>query len=298
MNDAQISNIKSYIQKSARPLDVALFKYVFEDGPADDIVVELKKFQNSDHGFGHGLEPDIQSPSSSVLCTTVALQYLNYVKTEAGNQLAVAALTYLDNNFDINYLGWHPVGPDIENAPHAPWWDYINSLSSYEWGNPSAEILGYYIKYEYSGTEFSTDQAIEKTISELQYIAEPEVHAVLCYLRTFKVANGDIKQQMKDTLFSHIKKIVSLNSSQWKNYVPKPLDFLKRPDDEVATLFSSKIIRENINFIKQSLLNDHWEPNWNWGDQHPGIWQDAKKDWSGKITVENLLLLDSFKDLL
>lgn len=298
MDDIQQANIRSYIIKSARPLDVALYNHKFENGSADAVISELQKYQNEDKGFGHGLEPDIRSTSSSVICTTVALQYLQQLHVASNHPLALDALMYLEKNFTPTYYGWHPIGADVENAPHAPWWNYNKSLTSYEWGNPSAEIIGYFTTHKYSAMSFSVDELVKKAILELHAVTQPEVHAVMSYLRMFRMSSEEIKLQVKDVLFSHIKTVVSLNSSKWGSYVPKPLDFAEDPDDEAISLFREDIIRENIGYIEQSLLNDHWEPSWNWADQHPEIWQDAKKDWSGKITVENLLLLDSFKDLL
>jgi hypothetical protein len=260
------------------------------------VLIELKKFQNQDKGFGHGLEPDIQSRTSSVICTTIALQYLQKINVGKENQLVIHALKYLEDTFDSTYLGWHPIGPDIENAPHAPWWDYKRSLTSYEWGNPSAEIIGNFIRYERSSDIFSINTLLKKILSELYAVAEPEIHAVLSYLRMFRVADNDVRRQMKDVLFSHIKKVVVLDTAQWEQYVPKPLNFLESPDDEVIPLFNSRIIKKNIDYIKQSLIQNHWEPSWDWGDQHPEAWSTAKKDWTGKLTVENLMLLNKFND--
>ena len=73
--DAQ-ERARAFIDTQGRPLERSLYAYHFEDGSAEAVLAELGRFQNDDGGFGHGIEPDLQTPDSSVLGTTVALQTL------------------------------------------------------------------------------------------------------------------------------------------------------------------------------------------------------------------------------
>ena len=68
---------------TTRPLEQILFNYHFRTGSLEDVLDALAVFQNEDGGFGHGLEPDLQSPNSSVLATTVAFQILRDLGIEA-----------------------------------------------------------------------------------------------------------------------------------------------------------------------------------------------------------------------
>ena len=53
-----------YITENARPLELAVFRYFFEEGSNKDVIDELSRFQNADGGFGHALEPDFFNPNS------------------------------------------------------------------------------------------------------------------------------------------------------------------------------------------------------------------------------------------
>ena len=71
--DAQ-ERARAFINTQGRPLERALYSYHFDDGSAEAVLAELGHYRNDDGGFGHGIEPDLQTPDSSVLGTTVALQ--------------------------------------------------------------------------------------------------------------------------------------------------------------------------------------------------------------------------------
>lgn len=49
---------KQFILKTARPVERAEFLYHFYNGPKEAVVEALRPYQNTDGGFGHGLEAD------------------------------------------------------------------------------------------------------------------------------------------------------------------------------------------------------------------------------------------------
>ena len=64
---------KNFIMDQGRALDQRRFEFHFEDGSADAVFAALAPYQNDDGGFAHTLEPDIRSPFSSVLVTTLVV---------------------------------------------------------------------------------------------------------------------------------------------------------------------------------------------------------------------------------
>ena len=48
----------NFIYRNARPLDLARWQYLFEDGGRENVLNILASYQNEDGGFGHALEPD------------------------------------------------------------------------------------------------------------------------------------------------------------------------------------------------------------------------------------------------
>lgn len=56
---------KQFVLQNARPIDLAVYKYFFENGSNKTVIEELLKYQNEDGGFGNGLQPDYWNPNSS-----------------------------------------------------------------------------------------------------------------------------------------------------------------------------------------------------------------------------------------
>jgi len=71
------NQLNSYMNKKARPLESAIFNYYFNDSSGDDILDSLEEFQNSDGGFGLGIEPDFKLIQSSPMATSIGLRYLS-----------------------------------------------------------------------------------------------------------------------------------------------------------------------------------------------------------------------------
>lgn len=60
---------RNFIYKNARPIDIARWQYLFENGNRDNVLKALSSYQNKDGGFGHALEPDCWNPNSSPIQT-------------------------------------------------------------------------------------------------------------------------------------------------------------------------------------------------------------------------------------
>ena len=80
LSKTNFQKVVNYIKRNGRELDQRLFSSYFENGTKEDVLKELKKYQNNDGGFGHGIEPDFRSPSSSPIATTMAIEYLEKIR--------------------------------------------------------------------------------------------------------------------------------------------------------------------------------------------------------------------------
>jgi hypothetical protein len=110
---------EDFIWSAARLVDRHRFAMRFADGPADAVVAALGGYRNSDHGFGHALEPDLRCPSSQPAPTLYALEILNEAGA-AGGELARGARGWIASIAEPD--GAVPtVLPGFEDYPHAPW---------------------------------------------------------------------------------------------------------------------------------------------------------------------------------
>lgn len=292
----QYDGAVNYLQTKARSLEKALYAYHFTGGAAADVLAALAAFQNEDGGFGHGLEPDIRLADSSVIATTIAFQRFRELNTPSDDPLVTKACRYLLDTYDAQRLNWPIIPPNIDDAPHAPWWvhkgDLENSLS-----NPRAEIAGYLNQYP---EHFPQEMSQQVTQSVVDYLlSQPdklEMHDLLCYLRLWETPQlpDDTKTVLLEKLRRVVNNTVERNPEGWRQYGLPPLAVISTPDSPFAESFKD-VIPQNLDFLLESQNEDGtWGPNWSWGDQWPEAWEQAKRDWTGVITLDNLRKLRIF----
>src|ERR1700677_1640572 len=135
---------RAFVDEHARPLDAALLRHGLGEGPSEAALVALIAFQNGDGGFGHGLEPDMRSPASTAIATSIGMRLLARIGAPAHHPTVVGAIEWLADAMDAEGGVWPIVGPDVALAPHAPWWTWSEGLAA-NWNgfrfNPTAEIL-------------------------------------------------------------------------------------------------------------------------------------------------------------
>ena len=289
-----LHRIESYILDTARPLDLMLYKYLLGRGSKKKVLEQLASYQNEDGGFGHGIEPDMQSSASTALSTSVAFQYLAKLDF-LDDPLFEKAVSYLEKTYSESHKGWVRIVPEIGDAPHAPWWNYDEKKLQTNWPNPTVEIVAYLNRYShYLGKDFLLDMLNQEALDYLQKNKITEVHDLLCYKRFYDFSSDSFRKSDKEKLFDLIEDVVENDSSKWGSYVPRPLDFINSPKDELTQIFSKELIVKNLEYLGKSLISeDHWEPTWNWGVDSED-WEKAKKEWSGILTINNLLKLQSF----
>ena len=145
LSHAAFQSAKNFIMDHGRALDQRRFEFHFEAGSADAVLAALASYQNEDGGFGNSLEPDIRTSASSAITTTVGFQILREIRVPGSHTLVRKGIEYFVTTYDESGQVWRIIPPEVDNAPHAPWWDYQNSAETFGQFlvNPRAEIVGY-----------------------------------------------------------------------------------------------------------------------------------------------------------
>lgn len=291
-------NALHWIDTNGRPLEKALKDYYFANGDVSEVLVELKNFQNEDGGFGHGLEPDFRLPKSSPLATTVAFQHLIPFKKHAlAQEMIQHGIAYFENCFQQDRNGWIAVPPEVNDYPHAIWW-HVNedgkSVIDLHWGNPSAEIIGYLYHFYAYVKKLDVEELVSFSLNHLTSLTEfQSEHEMYCYLRFFDLNPSLLTERYQQKLKEAITALVHLSEQDWKNYVPSPLSFINSPSKNYYGV-SEEAIQANLIYVVQQITeNGFISPNWAW-PQYQDIWQQAKQEWSGVLTLKKLLQLDAF----
>ncbi|WP_409252764.1 hypothetical protein V1502_02210 [Bacillus sp. SCS-153A] len=299
LTEQEYSRIRNFIVECARPLDVSLFKYLFENGSQEEAANQLASFQNEDGGFGHGIEPDLRMPHSSPIATTIGLQYARKLELTGRHPIVRSALGYLEEAYDESINGWHQAGKEVNDYPHAPWWTFDHEKghcgSDASWANPSAEILGYL--YEYS--EYVPDALIstvtEKAREDLRnQPKEMEMHDFLCYKRLMESVQSPLKAEIEERLKESVLTITKRKRSEWEGYGLKPLQAADSPASPFLSLLEEEV-RENLDYeIEKLSTKGYATPNWTWFGNYEEEWKEAERDWKGHLTVEVLKTVKKF----
>src|SRR5579864_5858726 len=99
LSSEAFSKARAFVAASARPLDQALLAYGLGEGGAAAALSALVGYQNGDGGFGHGLEPDLATPASSAIATSVGLRTLARLDAPASHPMVRTALAWLEQAF-------------------------------------------------------------------------------------------------------------------------------------------------------------------------------------------------------
>lgn len=293
------SELNSYMNTVARPLERSIFNYYFNKSDGDGILDSLEAFQNSDGGFGQGIEPDFKLLKSSPMATSIGLRYLSKIDNSDRSQNMIAkAIQYLESTFDSNRNGWYSVPSDVNNFPHAPWWEFRNDINmtviDYSWGNPTAELIGYLYKYKKYLTNLDIYPLISYAITNLNKRTDfKSEHEIFCYIRMYNAIDEEFSSQIEGTLKLAVSKLVNINQPEWINYVPTPLKFIEI-DSRNFFGIESKFIDQNLDYLIEMLEEfGNIMPAWQW-DNYLKEWELAKIEWTGILTMEALLSLLKF----
>ena len=292
----------NFMKLLARPLERAMFQHEVEDGPVQAVVDALAEFQNDDGGFGHGIEPDIWMPDSSPLSTTVALQHVSALGLSHDHPLVSSAIAYLIDRYDTKRAGWSKVSWEVEDAPHAPWWNYSPRLDGpfdpAGWGNPSAEIIGYFHEYRSLVPREFLDMTTALALENLaEQPAEIEMHVLLCYLRMQARLPDDIAAGLSDQLTAAGQAVVATGPSEWKSYHAPPIGLAPNPDSLLAISLRTTTDKYLDHLIESQSSDGSWAPFWTWGEQYAHAWEVAKRQWAGHLTLSNLRAFKAYDRL-
>ena len=299
LSQAAFQRAKAFVSEQGRDLDRALLAYHFEDGTIDNVLAALADYQNDDGGFGHGLEPDLRTPASSVIATTVAFQNFRSLRVPADHPLVRRGIEYLLDSYDASRQVWPIIPPQVEDAPHAPWWDYASSEAGFGGFlvNPRVEIVGYLHDYRSDVPHEMLNTLTTAVFDHLDSLPdEIEMHDIICYVSLAETES--LPKSYRDRVWAKLSKAaahgVAREPEQLTGYVLKPLYLVSSPDSPLAAGLADEVAM-NLDFeIDQQGEDGAWSPNFSWGDQHPEAWEVAKREWQARMTLKNLRVLRDF----
>ena len=297
LTQSAFQRAKNFIMDHGRAVDQRRFEFHFEDGPADAVLAALTPYQNADGGFAHSLEPDIRTPFSSAIVTTIGFQILREIQAPPSHILVRKGIQYFIATYEESRQVWPIVPPEVDDAPHAPWWNYENSPETFDQFlvNPRAEIVGYLHEFS-DGVPTKLLTTLTRTFWSIwiPYPDEMEMHDSLCFVRLAETEALPKRDKVWAKLARSAAHSVARTPEQLTDYVLKPLWLVPSPESPLAAGLKDEV-EMNLDFeIEQQGEDGSWSPNFSWGDQYPEAWRTAKREWQSRFTVDTLKTLKDF----
>jgi len=293
----ELKKIRYFLQGYGRELDRRLFDFLFINGSAESVIEELEKYQNLDGGFGNGLEPDFKLPDSSPMATTVAFQYIENLGVHHGplDEIVAKAIAYFDKTFVPDRAGWYAVPGEVNNFPHTPWWHFVEDEGmcaiDKNWGNPTAEIIGYLNKYrQYSGLD--VESITSNAISYFNSVNDfNSFHEVFCFVSLHNLLDSEKAGKLEPRIFEAVDLLTSKDEDEWQDeYVAKPLDFAR--DSSRTFGISPSLIDRNLDCYVDTLQKrGKIKPSWS-KSFYDGELASSWDEWILIGTVRALLALE------
>ncbi len=290
------------VLEKGRHLDgLRLQKFLRRNDPMLDtaILESLESYQNEDGGFGHGLEPDVQADVSSVLATNLALEILKEVDDcPAKEAMFKKAVWFLESKFDAKRHQFEFVPDEIQNFPHADWW---NDPSVFGYFNPTPEVFAFLYKEKQYLKTIDIEKELDVMIEAIQsdtFTQCDQEHSIYAVVKLFRVLDEPRKALVKETVSDAIRRTICLDEAQWPIYAAQPYKFFANPDDLLANEYAEALER-NFAYLKSIFDKDHiWWPDWQWTQFETLFEEKVKFDWLGGLTMERLKAFDGFGHLV
>ncbi|MDR1116722.1 MAG: hypothetical protein LBL09_00540 [Oscillospiraceae bacterium] len=298
-------NAYLFIYRNARPVDLARWRFHFENEDREEALLSLSRYQNTDGGFGHGLEPDCLNPESSPVQTWAATEIIHELRLRDNTHPTVQSIMYyLDSGKDFADGRWPGAIESNNLYPCADWWKYdAGQESSY---NPTAALAGFILKYgDKQGNLYKKAKDIAGEAAEAYLSRKPEdggvpdMHLVSCYIRLWECCNSAEERSVidLDRLLVQLKKdvhsCIEAGRPWGSGYVCRPSHFFR---SETSRFYAGneEAAQNECEFILNTQLDDgSWNVPWSWSE-YPEQWAVSQNWWKAHIIIQNILYLNGF----
>jgi hypothetical protein len=294
-----LQQARQFVFEHGRGLDRARYRFHFEAGPAGAVLDELACYQNPDGGFGNALEPDLRTPASSAVATSLAFSVLRELRVDAAEPCVRRAVDYLLGSFDGDRKVWEIVPPQVEDAPHAPWWVYAEIGTTFDGCvlNPTAGLLGaLYDQPRLVPPDFLADltEVVVDRVRSWPTVSRDTFRVVLRLAESPGLPSS-AGAVLTTALLAAAPAAVESAPAAWRDYNLQPLDAVTSPDSFLVPAVDGAVLDTNLDYlIDQQSADGSWPLTWTWADVDERAWYLAEREWKGHFIIERITTLRSF----
>jgi hypothetical protein len=269
MKKVNLNHIAAWIHKNARELEIAIWKYHFENGNKEAVVNALMYYQNEDGGFGNGVEPDNWNINSFPYATLFAIGILKDIEFyDMQHPIYLGIKRYIDT--DLNF----PEGCTFtvltnKDYPRAKFYNYNEKYNLTESTGIIIGFCSFVIEhYRDSKIYSSVLEVIEKMMEKIysDKLGDMGPTGYISLVNAMKQA--EIEGYDYDKLELRLKELVNnsiqRNPDQWPNYGYRPSDYIKTKTS-IFYEYNKDIVNVELDFLHDTLReNDVWPITWSW----------------------------------
>ena len=308
MQNAFYNEIKTWMYRNARHVELCLWQYFFEDGDKKAVADALLSYQNEDGGFGHVLEPDNWNPNSTPASTDHALGLLRLAGFEDMEHPVYQGIwKYLEAEKDLADYGWRFTVESNDDYPHAPWWNYSEEINRKEYLGMTASFAAFILKYGdpesplYQKALTFTQAFLEMLTQDMSY-GEMGLNGDMVLIDTIREISlgGYDGDALVKALGGKIKKAIGEDETIWEQYGVRPSNFINSPSS-VFYEDNAEMVEKELQYLLDTKPKDGvWGITWTWFDnmaQYGDAFILSENWWKGSRAIMNTLFLRNFGKL-
>lgn len=305
----ELNEIRSWIYQNARPIDLSLWKYHFENGDQETVLSYLSFYQNEDGGFGHALEADNWNPHSSPYTTLTAINILKAINFEdREHPILKGIFRFFESGAYCTERGWHFSTPTNNNYPHAPWWTYNEESNEFEGIGITAEIVSFILKYAEEGSSiykkaFMLVDVLIKILQSSSNFGDMGVSGYCILLD--RIENEELTDNfdykfMKDKVKGLVHDSIIRDTSKWVHYSVRPSEYIYSPKS-IYYEHNKDIVDKELDYLIETRPKDGvWDITWSWFDNNEKYAKEfaiSENWWKATKAIEKLRFLQAFDRL-
>jgi hypothetical protein len=308
LSKQSFDEIRAWVYRNARQIELALWRYEFENGDMEAVLSALSHYQNADGGFGNALEPDCWNPESSPYTTLNAVNKLEYIGfSDTRHPILRGIINFFESGRHSVEYGWLFNIPSNNDYPRAPWWTYDPKANEIEHTGVTAGIICFALQY---ADKQSVLYKRAYTLAEimLEKFKKPDNIGDMgldgyCKLKETLDKLGMTERLGAGFREGALKKAVDISivrdAAQWAKYCVRPSQFIRSPDSPYYPGNEDIVNKELDYLIDTRPENGVWDITWQWG-AFPDEFSISKNWWKSDLEIGatgKLKFLKSFNRL-
>ncbi|MDE7389585.1 MAG: hypothetical protein K2M82_01390 [Lachnospiraceae bacterium] len=292
---------KNFIYRNARPVDLARWKFHFENGSIDDVVHAISFYQNDDGGFAYAIEPDNWNINSTPISTWAATTILREIGfADSSHPIIKNILKYLDSGKDFSDGKWYNVVASNNDYPHAVWWGCDKDGKPDD--NPTVSLSGFVLKFADKESSLYNRAANIAAHSVKKFVKAPcsESHTLRCYAELLsyceEIENFDLFdiEMFRQILSEQINRTICSEPEKWfKEYVCKPSYFYEFNNIIHNGISMDILEKEAVEIVKNQSPDGSFPVTWMWYNDYKEF-EIAANWWKSDIIIKNMIILRDF----